>query len=89
MERIGFEFLEKVSIPGDKAPRSMKRDADGKVHGDKFRFPPTAVNALLDWFEHDFKDTLGDGKTPAHFDITGRIGTLREALREAVKDLHT
>lgn len=83
LKLMGFEFFKKVEVPGDIAPPSMKRNAAGNVPGDQFRFPPTAVKALLEWFEHEFKGTLDDGKTPASFETTGGLGALIEALREA------
>jgi RimJ/RimL family protein N-acetyltransferase len=81
---LGFEFAKKVEVPGDKAPLSMKRNAAGNLSGDQFRFPPSAVEGLLNWFEHEFKGTLDDGKNLASFEIAGGLGALVEALREAV-----
>jgi len=85
--RIGFEFQEPVFIPGDKAPASMKRNADGKVPGDKFRFPPSAVKGLLNWLVHEFKGVLDDGKNRAGFEIPGGIEALIGSLREAAASL--
>jgi ribosomal protein S18 acetylase RimI-like enzyme len=86
LQRIGFEFVKKVEIPGDVAPPSMRRNAEGKVPGDKFRFPPKAVVQLSEWFADDF--LLADGKTPGIFEIqNGTIDSLREDLKQAVEDL--
>ncbi len=88
LRRIGFEFLEKVTIPGDQAPASMKRDENGNLSGDKFRFPQAGVAQLSAWFDNEFAGMLADGKTPAEFEIPpGGLETLKEALREAVADL--
>jgi Acetyltransferase (GNAT) family len=87
LNRLGFVFVEKVEIPDHIAPASMKRNESGKVAGDKCRFPPSAVATLSNWFEHDFKGTLDDGKTPASFVILGGLKTLIEALQEAVTGL--
>jgi RimJ/RimL family protein N-acetyltransferase len=81
--RIGFEFKEPVLVDGGIAPPSMKRNADGKIPGDKFCFPKTSVKALLNWFENEFKGKLGDGKTEASFDTFGGLRRLVEDLREA------
>jgi len=44
----------------------------------------SAVEGLLNWFEHEFRGTLDDGKNLASFEIAGGLGALMEALREAV-----
>jgi hypothetical protein len=88
LDRVGFKFLEKVTIPGDQAPPSMKRDKDGNLSGDKLGFPQGAVAPLSAWFSGEFTGVLADGKTPAQFEIPpGGLESLREALREAVADL--
>lgn len=84
---VGFEFWESIFIPGDKAPSSMKRNADGNVPGHKFRFPPRAVEGLSNWFEHEFRGVLDDGMNGAAFEILGGMDALIEALREAVTEL--
>jgi GNAT superfamily N-acetyltransferase len=88
LKRVGFEQFDKVEIPGDQAPASMKRNAEGKLVGDKFRFPPHAVAELSRWFNEDFRGTLADGATQIIFEArTGGLDSLREALREAVKGI--
>jgi hypothetical protein len=51
----------------------MKRNAAGKVTGDKFEFKKESVHALHEWFVHEFNGFLADGKTRAEFDY-GEIG---------------
>jgi len=87
LERIGFEFVEKVVVPGDLAPSSMKRNEEGKLCGDKFEYPQKAIPELSEWFERE-PQTLADGTSQAIFEIrpAGPNG-LRESLREAVAEL--
>jgi ribosomal protein S18 acetylase RimI-like enzyme len=88
LKRVGFEHVGKVELPGDKAPASMKRNAEGKVVGDIFRFPRNGVAELSSWFAKDFKGTLADGTTEAIFEVRpGGLDSIIEALREAAEDL--
>jgi GNAT superfamily N-acetyltransferase len=85
--RIGFEWTETVTVPEDVAPSSMKRNAEGKIKGDKFSFPKTRVTDLANWFDKEFNGTLGDGTTQAIFEIRpGGLASLKDALREAVEE---
>jgi hypothetical protein len=81
---LGFQHSKKVEIPGDKAPPSMKRNAEGNVTGDEFRLPPLNTEDLLVWFEKESKTKLADGKSSADFEFAGGIEVLIESLREAV-----
>jgi len=88
LERIGFEFAKKVEVPGQVAPASMKRNAEGNVCGDEFEFPSDAVAPLQEWFDREPTTMLADGETPAIFEIPpAGLQGLREALREAAEDL--
>jgi hypothetical protein len=84
--RIGFTHVGTVTLPGDIAPKSMKRDAQGNVVGDKFCFEKNKVVQLSNWFD-EFDRMLGDGATPTVFDIRpGGLDSLKEALREAANE---
>jgi GNAT superfamily N-acetyltransferase len=86
--RIGFEFRKDVEVPADKAPTSMKRNADGRICGQEFEFPREAVVQLQEWFERETTAMLADGKADCIFDIPpGGLDGLRESLREEVADL--
>lgn len=88
LARIGFEFTKKVEVPGNVAPASMKRNAEGKVCGDEFEFPPEAVVGLQEWFERDPSGMLADRHTPAIFENPpGGLESIRESLREAVAEM--
>jgi RimJ/RimL family protein N-acetyltransferase len=88
LTRIGFEFAKKVEVPGDVAPATMKRNAEGKVCGDEFEFLPNAVVGLQGWFELDSSLMLADGHTPAIFENPpGGLESIRESLREAADEL--
>jgi RimJ/RimL family protein N-acetyltransferase len=84
LKRLAFVFAKKVEVPEGIAPASMKRNAEGKVTGDEFRFPPPATENLLKWFEEESKAKLADEKSSAAFEIDGGMDALIEALREAV-----
>lgn len=75
---LGFQFLCKVRLP---APASMKRDADGNVSGDKFKFTVEGLHRLNAWLQA-FSGTLANGKK-ATFNL-GRntLDDLKVALKE-------
>jgi hypothetical protein len=60
----------------------MKRNADGNVVGDVFRFTPKGLVALADWFTKEFRGTLRSG-AKVEFSL-GPItfGEMLEDLRE-------
>lgn len=49
LDLLLFEHREKKAYPGEGFPLSMKRDANGNVVGDVFRFTPKGLQALADW----------------------------------------
>ncbi len=60
----------------------MKRDVDGNVVGDIFRFTPKALRALADWFTNEFRGTLKSG-AQVEFDLGPvTLGEMLEDLRE-------
>lgn len=73
MKLLGFRFVKKVSIPGDVAPATMKRDEYGNVSGDQLEFELSAVPGLYEWFENSFTGLLDDGRSGAEFNY-GDLG---------------
>jgi len=65
----------------------MKRNADGKIVGDKLTYPRAKVGQLARWFGDDFDGKLQDGNGLAVFEIgPGGLESLIEALQEAAKE---
>jgi len=87
LARLEFEHDCQVKIPGTAAPPSMKRDADGNVVGDKFKYPPKAVAALAKWFDRDLSDISADESLNATFDCgPGGFDGIRETLRAVAQE---
>ncbi len=87
LESLGFKFVERVEIPDDNAPASMKRNAAGKLVGDKFQFTQEGLQKLSRWFNKDFNGTLRTSNTVVKFDLgPSSIEDLKKALREMVQD---
>ena len=86
-KRLNFEFIRKVEAPAS-APASMKRNANGKVVGDKFRFTKRGLQELSRWFDEEFDGTLGLTTSTVEFDL-GLFGleNIKTSLREIVQDL--
>lgn len=87
LARLGFEFISKVEIPGDTAPPSMKRNAEGKVVGDKFRFTYEGLRRLSAWFDKEFNGTLLGG-AEVMIDLGhATLDELKQSLRDLVASL--
>lgn len=82
-----FVHIERVIVPEHIAPACMKRNADGKLVGDKFLFPRSAVRELSNWLSAQFDGTLRDG-TPIVIDLApAGLDGLRAALVEELQDM--
>jgi hypothetical protein len=83
-DRSWFKYLHKEPVPEERAPSSMKRNADGKLVGDKFLFPRSAVRDLSRWLNEEFDGKLLDGRS-IEIDLppAGLIG-LKAALLEEI-----
>ena len=68
LERLGFEFSSTVVVPDNKAPRSMRKNEEGKVIGHKFMLQRSATDALIDWLE-TFGGKLGKTDAEALLDL--------------------
>jgi ribosomal protein S18 acetylase RimI-like enzyme len=86
MKRIGFQFVKRVEVLAEKAPTTMKRNAEGKLCGDKFEFPEKAVVQLHEWFLSESACKLSEPGTSIQFEIPGGLESLREALGEAASE---
>jgi FR47-like protein len=79
--RLGFVFDRKIEAPAD-APASMKRNAEGKVTGDLFRFTKEGLQLLSQRFNEKYDGTTADGKMLIVFDLgPASIDDLRRALQ--------
>jgi len=82
LDLLFFEHKERKAYPGEGFPPSMKRDANGCVVGDIFRFTPKGLRALADWFTSEFRGTLKTG-AKVEFDLGPvTLGEMLEDLRE-------
>jgi hypothetical protein len=85
--RSWFTFVGKETVPEEHAPASMKRNAEGKLVGDKFLFPRTAVPELSKWLNEEFNGRLRDG-TAIVIDLPpAGLAGLRSALLEEIQDI--
>jgi hypothetical protein len=85
LDKLGFEFTEKIEVPADKAPSSMKRNAEGKIIGDTFEFTRKGLDALSRWFEA-FTGAIARGAAVVEIDIAPySIDNIKEALRDLIK----
>jgi GNAT superfamily N-acetyltransferase len=82
LEALFFEHVERKKYPGKGFPSSMKRDAEGNVGGDTFRFTRKGLRALADWFTTDFRGTLKSGAQVSIELGPVTIGEMLAALRE-------
>jgi ribosomal protein S18 acetylase RimI-like enzyme len=83
---LGFIHSKTVTIPGDKAPPSMKRDQSGNVCGDELRFTRDGLINLSRWFNEEFKGVLSRGDE-LEFDLgKDTLDNLRAALRGSEGD---
>ena len=82
-----FTFVGKEIVPEEHAPASMKRNADGKLVGDKFLFPRSAVPALSKWLDEEFDGTLRNGTVIVIELPPAGLDGLRGALREEIQDM--
>jgi hypothetical protein len=85
--RNWFTYLGKETVPEEIAPPSMKRNAEGKLVGDKFLLPRSAVPELSKWLNEEFNGTLRDG-TAIVIDLPpAGLAGLRAAMLEEIQDM--
>jgi hypothetical protein len=88
LDEIGFEPFGGFTWLGSLAPPSMKRNSEGNVVGDKFRFPRLAVHQLEEWFNRGFNGILRDGKSRVILEVRPYgPDAMGDALREEVKKI--
>ena len=54
LDKVGFKYSRPVELLDDEAPRSMKRNSEGKVVGHEFEYTPEGLKSLAEWFKQDF-----------------------------------
>ena len=82
-----FTYLSSEPVPEHVAPPSMKRNAEGKLVGDKFLFPRSAVPKLSKWLNEVFNGILRDGTVIAIDLKPVGLDGLRAALIEEIQDI--
>lgn len=92
LQAIGFELLAGkegiVILPGESAPPSMKRNAEGNVVGHTFQFPRAAVRQLYNWLNGEWRGVLRDGNTQAIFQVhPNGPESIKEALKRELDSL--
>lgn len=84
--RSWFEHIGTETVPDEIAPPSMRKNEQGKLVGDKFLFPRSAVPRLSEWLNKNFNETLKDGKTRISIKMPpAGLSGLREALQEEIE----
>lgn len=85
LEKSGFEFSRLIPVPEEANPPSwMRRNAEGKIIGHEFKYPPRNVKALSDWFDQEL-DKLE--RVAVKFDLgPSDIEDLKTDLREIAED---
>jgi RimJ/RimL family protein N-acetyltransferase len=82
LHRLGFDFYQMVEIPGEIAPKSMKRNKELNVSGLELRFTVDGLRKLTDWFASDTLSTLRNGDTVV-FDLGPvTLDDLRRSLED-------
>jgi hypothetical protein len=85
--RLGFEFVKKIEAP-PYAPSSMKRNDEGKVVGDEFRFTKEGLQLLSQWFNEKYDGTTADGRVSIVFDLNpASIDDLKGSLQAITKSM--
>jgi hypothetical protein len=86
--RSWFEQIGSEPVPEEIAPPSMKRNAEGKLVGDKFEFPRTAVPQLSKWLNEEFNGLLRDGKALINIELLpAGVKGLKQALLQEILDM--
>ena len=85
VNQLGFNPTDEQLVAPPEAPQNMKRNAEGDVVGDIFRFEPARLADFADWFE-SFDGTLsgqaGEALLTLNVDIWKNRGVLMPALRD-------
>jgi len=88
LQKVGFQFSERVEYSGSGIPPTMKRNEAGNVVGDKFHFTIDGIHRICAWFTKEFRGILRDG-TRAEFDLgpEATLDELKRALMEFAASL--
>lgn len=86
-DKSWFTYLETEIVPEEVAPSSMKRNAEGKLVGDKLLFPRHAVRRLSKWLNEEFNGALLDGSI-IEIDLPpAGLAGLKAALLEEIQSI--
>lgn len=87
LKQLGFTWTTSIEVPDNHAPPSMKRNEQGKIVGDKFRFTPEGLQHLSRWFDNESHAIFDErGATVNLGPVT--IDDLRVALRDLASQYH-
>jgi hypothetical protein len=84
--QLGFIETGEVEIPPVEPPRSMRRNADGQVVGDLFRFQVGALDAFADWIESFDGVLYGKGGQRTRLTIESDVVRYRAEVVSALRD---
>lgn len=86
-EQLGFRLTGQVQLPGDDAPKNMKRDENGFVVGDVFEFGRSRLGDFANWIESFSGELIGKSgeKVFLRFDVP----SLRDYRDETVTALRS
>ena len=78
IDSLGFHYVKKVELANP--PKSMKRNAEGKVVGDEFELPPAASKALASWFHQELDQLMKQLNVEFGLNPEYDLETLKAAL---------
>jgi|ERR1041385_1863620 GNAT superfamily N-acetyltransferase len=83
INKLGFKHLRRFEVPESaNPPKWMKRNAEGKVVGDEFEFPPEGLNALTAWFHEDLEKMMQQRAVEFGFGYAFNLDDFKADLRE-------
>lgn len=83
INKLGFKHLRRFEVPESaNPPKWMKRNAEGKVVGDEFEFPPEAVKTLTAWFHEDLDKLMQQTTMEFGFGYAFNLDDFKADLRE-------
>jgi hypothetical protein len=86
VDHLGFAETDEQIVPPVEPPQNMKRNQEGDVVGDVFRFERSQLDAFADWFE-TFDGTLSGRDGEVLLTINDDLWKHRDVLIPALRDL--
>jgi hypothetical protein len=84
-DQLGFVDLEKQIVPPVEPPENMKRNKDGDVVGDLFRFRTTCLADYADWLT-GFDGYIKGRRGRASLELDGYVGRNRQRVCQILRD---